>query len=137
MRAAMVPGNMKQPGVSCLCCTNFCTFCLDVSVCVVGSPASPGGLKWLPFLKPRPFLGVQPNSRFDEMPEEPLGFDPFKGSFDTEGDPATTNLYVGNLAPQVCSQLEQTEIYSCRVLYIRRSQGMHQCLFHESAPQLT
>lgn len=44
---------------------------------------------------------MQPNSRFDELPEEPLGFDPFKGSFDMDGDPATTNLYVGNLAPQV------------------------------------
>ena len=46
---------------------------------------------------------LQPNSRFDELPEEPLGFDPFKGSFDMDGDPATTNLYVGNLAPQVCA----------------------------------
>lgn len=40
----------------------------------------------------------QPPSRFDELPDD---FDPSgKGSFD-EGDPQTTNLYVGNLAPQV------------------------------------
>lgn len=97
----MVPGNMKQPGVSSLCCTNFCTFYIDFGLCC-GFSWPPCGLNRLPFPKPRPFLGVQPNSRFDEMPEEPLGFDPFKGSFDTEGDPATTNLYVGNLAPQVC-----------------------------------
>lgn len=39
-------------------------------------------------------------SRFDELPDE---FDPsgrLPGSFD-DGDPQTTNLYVGNLAPQV------------------------------------
>ncbi|XP_078437700.1 protein RRC1-like isoform X2 [Wolffia australiana] len=41
-----------------------------------------------------------PVSRFDELPDE---FDPsgkFAGSFD-DGDPQTTNLYVGNLSPQV------------------------------------
>ncbi|XP_055820537.1 protein RRC1-like isoform X2 [Solanum dulcamara] len=39
-----------------------------------------------------------PSSRFDELPED---FDPSgrPGSFD-DGDPQTTNLYVGNLAPQ-------------------------------------
>ena len=39
-------------------------------------------------------------SRFDELPDE---FDPsgkLPGSFD-DGDPQTTNLYVGNLSPQV------------------------------------
>ncbi|XP_024543152.1 protein RRC1 isoform X1 [Selaginella moellendorffii] len=40
-----------------------------------------------------------PPSRFDELPEEdPNGKLP--GSFD-DGDPQTTNLYVGNLSPQV------------------------------------
>ncbi|XP_023522039.1 protein RRC1-like [Cucurbita pepo subsp. pepo] len=41
-----------------------------------------------------------PSSRFDELPDD---FDPsgkFPGSFD-DGDPQTTNLYVGNLSPQV------------------------------------
>ncbi|TVU32838.1 hypothetical protein EJB05_24597 [Eragrostis curvula] len=41
-----------------------------------------------------------PSSRFDELPDE---FDPtgrFPGSFD-DGDPQTTNLYVGNLSPKV------------------------------------
>ncbi|KAI4381005.1 hypothetical protein MLD38_007124 [Melastoma candidum] len=41
-----------------------------------------------------------PSSRFDELPDE---FDPsgrFPGSFD-DGDPQTTNLYVGNLSLQV------------------------------------
>ncbi|XP_031491636.1 protein RRC1-like isoform X1 [Nymphaea colorata] len=41
-----------------------------------------------------------PISRFDELPDE---FDPsgkFPGSFD-DGDPQTTNLYVGNLSPKV------------------------------------
>ncbi|KAG8375418.1 hypothetical protein BUALT_Bualt10G0098000 [Buddleja alternifolia] len=40
-----------------------------------------------------------PSSRFDELPDE---FDPMGkfGSFD-DGDPQTTNLYVGNLSPQV------------------------------------
>ncbi|CAN6477835.1 unnamed protein product [Victoria cruziana] len=41
-----------------------------------------------------------PVSRFDELPDE---FDPsgkFPGSFD-DGDPQTTNLYVGNLSPKV------------------------------------
>ncbi|XP_020102910.1 protein RRC1-like isoform X2 [Ananas comosus] len=41
-----------------------------------------------------------PPSRFDELPDE---FDPsgkFGGSFD-DGDPQTTNLYVGNLSPKV------------------------------------
>ncbi|XP_062099298.1 protein RRC1 [Humulus lupulus] len=40
------------------------------------------------------------SSRFDELPDE---FDPsgkLPGSFD-DGDPQTTNLYVGNLSPQV------------------------------------
>lgn len=41
----------------------------------------------------------QPSSRFDELPDD---FDPSgkPGSFD-DGDPQTTNLYVGNLSPQV------------------------------------
>ena len=42
----------------------------------------------------------QPSSRFDELPDD---FDPsgrLPGSFD-DGDPQTTNLYVGNLSPQV------------------------------------
>ncbi|XP_043704862.1 protein RRC1-like isoform X2 [Telopea speciosissima] len=41
-----------------------------------------------------------PPSRFDELPDD---FDPsgkLPGSFD-DGDPQTTNLYVGNLSPQV------------------------------------
>ncbi|KAG9130725.1 hypothetical protein Leryth_012674 [Lithospermum erythrorhizon] len=40
-----------------------------------------------------------PSTRFDELPDE---FDPMGkfGSLD-DGDPQTTNLYVGNLAPQV------------------------------------
>ncbi|XP_064998975.1 protein RRC1-like [Musa acuminata AAA Group] len=41
-----------------------------------------------------------PLSRFDELPDD---FDPsgkFPGSFD-DGDPQTTNLYVGNLSPKV------------------------------------
>ena len=42
---------------------------------------------------------LQPSSRFDELPEDLDGKLP--GSFD-DGDPQTTNLYVGNLAPQVC-----------------------------------
>ncbi|MCI09372.1 U2 snRNP-associated SURP motif-containing protein-like, partial [Trifolium medium] len=40
------------------------------------------------------------SSRFDELPDD---FDPsgkLPGSFD-DGDPQTTNLYVGNLSPQV------------------------------------
>ncbi|KAF6176513.1 hypothetical protein GIB67_007896 [Kingdonia uniflora] len=43
---------------------------------------------------------LQSLSRFDELPDD---FDPsgkLPGSFD-DGDPQTTNLYVGNLAPQV------------------------------------
>lgn len=43
----------------------------------------------------------QPSSRFDELPDD---FDPsgkLPGSFD-DGDPQTTNLYVGNLSPKVC-----------------------------------
>ncbi|KAL2472397.1 RNA recognition motif (RRM)-containing protein [Abeliophyllum distichum] len=42
---------------------------------------------------------VTPSSRFDELPDD---FDPMGkfGSFD-DGDPQTTNLYVGNLSPQV------------------------------------
>ncbi|KAF5461338.1 hypothetical protein F2P56_017446 [Juglans regia] len=41
-----------------------------------------------------------PSTRFDELPDD---FDPsgkLPGSFD-DGDPQTTNLYVGNLSPQV------------------------------------
>lgn len=41
---------------------------------------------------------LSPPSRFDELPEDLDGKLP--GSFD-DGDPQTTNLYVGNLAPQV------------------------------------
>ena len=42
---------------------------------------------------------LQPSSRFDELADE---FDPTGrlGSFD-DGDPHTTNLYVGNLSPKV------------------------------------
>ncbi|KAJ0802349.1 putative RNA recognition motif domain, CID domain, mRNA splicing factor Cwf21 [Helianthus annuus] len=47
----------------------------------------------------RPSATSTLSSRFDELPDE---FDPSGkfGSFD-DGDPQTTNLYVGNLAPQV------------------------------------
>ena len=53
----------------------------------------------------------QPISRFDELPDE---FDPSGkfGSFD-DGDPQTTNLYVGNLSPQVlssCMMLRMTHL---------------------------
>ncbi|KAH7416576.1 hypothetical protein KP509_14G097400 [Ceratopteris richardii] len=41
---------------------------------------------------------MSPPTRFDELPEDLDGKLP--GSFD-DGDPQTTNLYVGNLAPQV------------------------------------
>lgn len=42
---------------------------------------------------------LQPSSRIDELPDD---FDPSgrPGSFD-DGDPQTTNLYVGNLSPKV------------------------------------
>lgn len=43
----------------------------------------------------------QPPSRFDELPEELDANGKIPGSFD-DGDPQTTNLYVGNLSPQVC-----------------------------------
>uniref|UniRef100_A0A803N8U8 Uncharacterized protein n=1 Tax=Chenopodium quinoa TaxID=63459 RepID=A0A803N8U8_CHEQI len=39
----------------------------------------------------------EPITRFDELPDE---FDAGRGSFD-DGDPQTTNLYVGNLSPKV------------------------------------
>ncbi|KAK4485837.1 hypothetical protein RD792_008484, partial [Penstemon davidsonii] len=47
----------------------------------------------------RPGDNSAPSSRFDELPDQ---FDPMGkfGSFD-DGDPQTTNLYVGNLSPQV------------------------------------
>lgn len=47
----------------------------------------------------RPSATSNLSSRFDELPDE---FDPTgkAGSFD-DGDPQTTNLYVGNLSPQV------------------------------------
>lgn len=48
----------------------------------------------------RPSEISAPPSRFDELPDD---FDPsgkLPGSFD-DGDPQTTNLYVGNLSPQV------------------------------------
>ncbi|KAL5783007.1 hypothetical protein ACOSP7_008036 [Xanthoceras sorbifolium] len=48
----------------------------------------------------RPSETSAPSSRFDELPDD---FDPsgkLPGSFD-DGDPQTTNLYVGNLSPQV------------------------------------
>jgi hypothetical protein len=47
-------------------------------------------------------LLFQLSSHFDELPDD---FDPsgkIPGSFD-DGDPQTTNLYVGNLSPQVRS----------------------------------
>lgn len=43
------------------------------------------------------FTFCQPITRFDELPDE---FDAGRGSFD-DGDPQTTNLYVGNLSPKV------------------------------------
>ncbi|EPS61032.1 hypothetical protein M569_13768, partial [Genlisea aurea] len=48
---------------------------------------------------PRLGENPMPSSLFDELPDE---FDPMgrPGSFD-DGDPQTTNLYVGNLSPQV------------------------------------
>lgn len=52
----------------------------------------------------------QPPSRFDELPDD---FDPsgkLPGSFD-DGDPQTTNLYVGNLSPQVAFL-----IFGCSIL---------------------
>lgn len=52
----------------------------------------------------------QPPSRFDELPDD---FDPsgkLPGSFD-DGDPQTTNLYVGNLSPQVAFL-----IFRCSIL---------------------
>ncbi|XP_071741703.1 protein RRC1-like isoform X2 [Rutidosis leptorrhynchoides] len=45
----------------------------------------------------RPNATSNLSTRFDELPDE---FDLKAGSFD-DGDPQTTNLYVGNLAPQV------------------------------------
>nr|XP_029122686.1 protein RRC1 isoform X2 [Elaeis guineensis] len=41
-----------------------------------------------------------PPSRFDELPDDSDPSGKFPGSFD-EGDPQTTNLYVGNLSPKV------------------------------------
>ncbi|GLJ40900.1 hypothetical protein SUGI_0846150 [Cryptomeria japonica] len=41
-----------------------------------------------------------PSSRFDELPDDLDPFGKLPGSID-DGDPQTTNLYVGNLAPQV------------------------------------
>lgn len=41
-----------------------------------------------------------PSSRFDELPDELDLFGKMPGSAD-DGDPQTTNLYVGNLSPQV------------------------------------
>ncbi|PTQ29277.1 hypothetical protein MARPO_0144s0002 [Marchantia polymorpha] len=41
-----------------------------------------------------------PPTRFDELPEELDANGKLPGSFD-DGDPQTTNLYVGNLSPQV------------------------------------
>ncbi|XP_030468750.2 protein RRC1 isoform X1 [Syzygium oleosum] len=41
-----------------------------------------------------------PSSRFDELPDDLDPSGRFPGSFD-DGDPQTTNLYVGNLSPQV------------------------------------
>ncbi|OWM86814.1 hypothetical protein CDL15_Pgr015850 [Punica granatum] len=41
-----------------------------------------------------------PSSRFDELPDDFDLSGKFPGSFD-DGDPQTTNLYVGNLSPQV------------------------------------
>lgn len=43
---------------------------------------------------------VQPSSRFDELPDDFDFNGKLPGSFD-DGDPQTTNLYVGNLSPQV------------------------------------
>ncbi|KAH9295687.1 hypothetical protein KI387_039275 [Taxus chinensis] len=48
----------------------------------------------------RPSESSMPVSRFDEMPEELDPSGRLVGSFD-DGDPQTTNLYVGNLSPQV------------------------------------
>ncbi|ERN19817.1 hypothetical protein AMTR_s00064p00173090 [Amborella trichopoda] len=43
---------------------------------------------------------AQPTSRFDELPDDLDPSGKLPGSFD-DGDPQTTNLYVGNLSPQV------------------------------------
>ncbi|XP_042444295.1 protein RRC1-like [Zingiber officinale] len=60
--------------------------------------------RYVPSFLPPPSHGREleekPVSHFDELPED---FDPsgkFPGSFD-DGDPQTTNLYVGNLSPKV------------------------------------
>ncbi|KAH9291274.1 hypothetical protein KI387_043539 [Taxus chinensis] len=42
----------------------------------------------------------EPSSRFDELPDDLDIFGKLAGSVD-DGDPQTTNLYVGNLSPQV------------------------------------
>lgn len=50
-------------------------------------------------------------SRFDELPDD---FDPsgkLPGSFD-DGDPQTTNLYVGNLSPKVGCLLLTNLVFS-------------------------
>lgn len=59
----------------------------------------------------------QPSSRFDELPDD---FDPsgkLPGSFD-DGDPQTTNLYVGNLSPQVSFYLLILYFFSWRLLVV-------------------
>ncbi|KAL3747903.1 hypothetical protein ACJRO7_016682 [Eucalyptus globulus] len=48
----------------------------------------------------RPSESSAPSSRFDELPDDLDPSGRFPGSFD-DGDPQTTNLYVGNLSPQV------------------------------------
>lgn len=68
------------------------------------------------------YYGFQPSSRFDELPDD---FDPsgkLPGSFD-DGDPQTTNLYVGNLSPQVCYKNCSTfywlaDFVTCRVFIL-------------------
>ncbi|KAG6739199.1 hypothetical protein POTOM_056788 [Populus tomentosa] len=64
------------------------------------------GSRYVPSFIPPPMaskgkeLEKKPSSRFDELPDD---FDPsgkLPGSFD-DVDPQTTNLYVGNLSPQV------------------------------------
>jgi hypothetical protein len=45
-------------------------------------------------------FNLQHSSRFDELPDEFDLSGRLPGSFD-DGDPQTTNLYVGNLSPKV------------------------------------
>ncbi|KAK1372469.1 hypothetical protein POM88_028662 [Heracleum sosnowskyi] len=65
-----------------------------------GISGSKKGSRYVPSFVPPPMAtkGEDYEKRFDEVPDD---FDPIgkPGSFD-DGDPQTTNLYVGNLVPQ-------------------------------------